>query len=133
MSITCKQVFQKTPAEVALVAVDLRPCLDVDDSDPTQDEVATGMPTVAELTSTDLTIDQKAVSTEALVIRGETVATGKAVQFRVAGGTTGGGQNYADPRPGGTRITAYAILVTFTTAKQTRQLIVLVECIAATP
>ena len=46
-------------------------------------EVLTGTPTVAEVTSTDLTISNVAVNTAALTINGETAAIGEAVQFKV--------------------------------------------------
>ena len=48
-------------------------------------ETLTGTPTVAEQTTTDLTIANKVVSTAALTILGSTVAIGKAVQFKVSG------------------------------------------------
>jgi hypothetical protein len=48
-------------------------------------ETLTGTPTVTEQTTTDLTIANKAVSTAALTIDGETVAAGEAVQFSVSG------------------------------------------------
>ncbi len=48
-------------------------------------ETLTGTPTVAEVTTTDLTITAKAVSTAALTINGVGVAIGAAVQFKVAG------------------------------------------------
>lgn len=48
-------------------------------------ETLTGTPTVTEQTTSDLTIANKAVSTTALTIDGETVAIGEAVQFTVAG------------------------------------------------
>ena len=48
-------------------------------------ESLTGTPTVAEETTTDLTLSNKAVNTVALTINGKTVAVGKAVQFRASG------------------------------------------------
>ena len=47
-------------------------------------EVLTGTPTVAEQTTSDLTIENKAVNTAALTINGKTVAIGNAVQFKVS-------------------------------------------------
>lgn len=49
----------------------------------------TGTPTVAEVTTTDLTLDNKAVNTATYSdsVTGETVAIGKGIQFTVAGGT----------------------------------------------
>lgn len=48
-------------------------------------ELLTGTPTVVEVTTTDLTIDNKAVSTTSLDIRNETIITGRALTFRVSG------------------------------------------------
>lgn len=44
---------------------------------------------VVEVTTSDLTLASKVVSTGTLTILGESVATGRAVQFSVAGGTAG--------------------------------------------
>ena len=52
-------------------------------------EALTGTPTVIELTTTDLTIENVAVSSAALTILGETVALGEAVQFTVEGQQAG--------------------------------------------
>lgn len=52
-------------------------------------ESLTGTPTVAEVTTSDLTISNAAVSAAALTILGESVAAGKAVQFKVTGGSAG--------------------------------------------
>jgi len=53
-------------------------------------ESLTGTPTVVEVTTTDLTITSKAVSTTALTINGTSVAAGAAVQFKVSGMKTTG-------------------------------------------
>ena len=50
-------------------------------------ELATGTPTITEITTTALTLTNKAVSTAALTIKGITVATGKAVTFTVSAGS----------------------------------------------
>ncbi len=52
-------------------------------------ELLTGTPTIVEVTSTDLTLGNKAVSTAALTIKGESFATGEAVQFSVSGQSAG--------------------------------------------
>jgi len=52
-------------------------------------ELLTGTPTITEVTSSDLTLANKAVSTAQLTINGATVAIGAAVQFNVTGGTAG--------------------------------------------
>ena len=51
-------------------------------------EALTGTPTVT-ISPTGPTIDNKAVSSESLTINGETVTTGRAVQFRISGVTAG--------------------------------------------
>jgi len=48
-------------------------------------ELLTGTPTVVEVTTSDLTIDNKAVSTAALTIKNEAIAAGRALTFRVSG------------------------------------------------
>jgi hypothetical protein len=48
-------------------------------------ETLTGMPTVTEQTTSDLTLGSKAVNTGILTIDGRTVAIGNAVQFSVSG------------------------------------------------
>lgn len=48
-------------------------------------ELLTGTPTVAEQTSSDLTITNKVVNSAALTINNKTVAIGNAVQFKVVG------------------------------------------------
>ena len=48
-------------------------------------ETLTGTPTIAEVTTTDLTIGSKLVSTTALTINGVSVAAGLAVTFSVTG------------------------------------------------
>jgi hypothetical protein len=50
-------------------------------------ELLTGTPTITEVTTSDLTLSNKAVSTASLTILGETVAIGKAVQFKVSAGS----------------------------------------------
>ena len=51
-------------------------------------ELLSGTPTVAEQTTSDLTISNEAVNTSALTINDRSVAIGKAVQFSVSGQTT---------------------------------------------
>lgn len=48
-------------------------------------ESMTGTPTVAEQTTSDLTITNEAVNTSTLTIKGNSVAAGRAVQFLVSG------------------------------------------------
>ena len=52
-------------------------------------ELLTGTPTVAEVTTTDLTLANKVVNTAELTLDGVTVAIGQAVQFSITGGTAG--------------------------------------------
>jgi hypothetical protein len=70
----------KTVSEVRNVAVDFRGKLD-------DGELLTGAPTIAEVTTTNLTFANQAVNTSAIKIRGVSVAIGQAVQFKVSGGT----------------------------------------------
>lgn len=51
-------------------------------------ELLTGTPTIVEVTTSDLTLANKVVSTGSLTILGNTVATGAAVQFSVAAGSS---------------------------------------------
>lgn len=52
-------------------------------------ELLTGTPTVAEETTTDLTLASKALNTAPLTIVDDSVVASQAVQFTVTGGTTG--------------------------------------------
>ena len=76
------QVQCKTASEARNVAVNFQGKLD-------SGELLTGTPTVVEVTTSDLTIDNVAVNTAALTIDGVSVAIGEAVQFRVSGGNAG--------------------------------------------
>jgi hypothetical protein len=49
------------------------------------DELLTGTPTIVEVTTTDLTLTNKAVSTEVVRVLERDVAIGKAVLFKVSG------------------------------------------------
>ena len=66
------------PGETNLCSVSLVGILD-------SGELATGTPTVTEVTTTDLTITSIAVSTAELTINNKAVAVGKAIQFKVVG------------------------------------------------
>ncbi len=54
-------------------------------------ELLTGTPTITEVTTSDLVLGSKAVSTAALIINGSTVPTGMAIQLTcdASGGTAG--------------------------------------------
>jgi len=52
-------------------------------------ELLTGTPTVAEQTTSDLTIGNEAVSTTALIINDRSVPIGEAVQFNASGQVAG--------------------------------------------
>jgi hypothetical protein len=73
------QINCKTASEVRNAAVSFADLL-------ASGETLTGTPTV---TQASLTFANQAVSTAALTINGETVAIGKAVQFKVSGGAAG--------------------------------------------
>jgi len=76
------------------IKLDQRPVISVGDTDVASidytdyldsDELLTGTPTVAEVTTTHLTITNKAVNTAEVRILERDVAIGKAVQFKVSG------------------------------------------------
>ncbi len=79
---TAQQIQCKTASEVRVAAVSFQGKLD-------SGELLTGTPTVVEVTTTDLTLANKAVNTAALTIDGVSNAIGEAVQFSIAGGTAG--------------------------------------------
>lgn len=79
MAVTAPQRHVKTESEVVNVAIDMRGLLD-------EGELLTGTPTVEEVDTTDLTIASQAISVATLLINGESVAAGQAVQFSVAAG-----------------------------------------------
>ena len=76
------QTQTKNASEVRTIAVSFDNKLD-------SGELLTGTPIIVEVTTTDLTLGSKAVSTAALTINGESVAIGKALQCSVTGGTAG--------------------------------------------
>lgn len=82
--VTAEQVYSMTTGEVRTVAAHFLDKLG-------SNELLTGTPTVAEQTTSVLTLDNKRVNTGALTVLGRTVAVGKAVQFRItASGATAG-------------------------------------------
>ena len=82
MSNLAPQRHKKTAGETRNVSIDMRGLLD-------EGELLAGTPTIAEVTTSALTISNEAVSTEALMINGDLVPIGQALQFRVAGGSAG--------------------------------------------
>lgn len=68
--------------DVDMVAIDCQDWLD-------SGELLTGTPTIVEVTTTALTLANKAVSTAALTINGRSSAIGQAVQFKVSGQVAG--------------------------------------------
>lgn len=78
MPLECSQRPRISAGDTDVAAIDFTPYLD-------SGELLTGTPTVVEVTSTDLTLANKAVSTAALTIDGNSVAAGAAVQFKVSG------------------------------------------------
>ena len=77
---TAQQIQCKTASEVRLAVVSFQGKLD-------SGELLTGAATVLEVTTSDLTLGDKAVSTTALTIDGVANAIGEAVQFSITGGT----------------------------------------------
>lgn len=80
MSCTANQLPCKTANETRLAAVSFVDALD-------SGELLTGTPTVTEVSTSDLTIDNEQTNTAAITVDGVSVAVGQAVQFTVAGGT----------------------------------------------
>jgi len=84
MAVTCRQRHVLSAGETRLIRFDFTEDLEAGAS-------LTGTPTVAELTTTALTLANKAVNTTTYVddLSGATVAVGKAVEFTCAGGVAG--------------------------------------------
>ena len=80
MAITTKEVGRKSPGDTAAVAMDFTPLL-------RSGELLTGTPTVAEVTTTDLTIANVGLNSSTIEVNGASVAANGAVQCTVAGGT----------------------------------------------
>jgi len=76
------QIRQKSSSEVRNVAISYADKVE-------SGELLTGTPTITEVSSSDLTLSNKIVSTGALTINGVSVAAGAAITFTVAGGTAG--------------------------------------------
>ncbi len=75
------QIRQKGSNETRNVAVSYADKLE-------SGELLTGTPTITEVTSSDLTLSNKIVSTGSLTINGVSVSAGQAITFTVAGGTS---------------------------------------------
>lgn len=82
MPITLEQRPVVSAGDVEMVGIDYTDWLD-------SGELLTGTPTVAEVTTTDLTLSNKAVNSTAVTILGTSVAVGKAVQFKMSGQSAG--------------------------------------------
>lgn len=85
MTLEAPQTHVKTSAEARLCTVSFRDIL-------SSGELLTGTPTVAEVTTSDLTLTSKAINTVAVPVGDvypEQVAIGQAVQYLAAGGTAG--------------------------------------------
>ena len=78
MPITLEQRPCISSGDTETVAIDGQEYLD-------SGELFTGTPTITEVTTTDLTLANKAVNTAALTILGQSVAIGQAIQFSVSG------------------------------------------------
>lgn len=79
MPNTAPQRRTKTAGETRNVAVSFVDVLD-------EAELLTGTPTVVEVTSTDLTLTNKAVNGAAMTVNGVSCLAGQVVTFTVAGG-----------------------------------------------
>ena len=82
MNLTAPQVPIAMVGETLLGSVSFDRRLDAG-------ELLSGPPTVAEITTADLTIDNAALTVAASVINGVTVAAERALQFRVSGQQAG--------------------------------------------
>ena len=82
MTIKAKQVQRKSSGETLQVRISFADLL-------VDSDTLTGTPTVAEQTTTDLTLTSKEVNSTAITILGESVASANAVTFLCAGGTAG--------------------------------------------
>lgn len=82
MANLAPQRHTKTAGEVRNLSIDMQGLLD-------EGELLTGTPTIVEVTTTHLTITNKAVSSEALMINGIECPIGQAMQCTIAGGTAG--------------------------------------------
>ena len=82
MTHTAIEVPTKTKSEVLNAAVSFSVKL-------ADGEKLTGTPTVVEVTTSDLTLSSKVVSTSELDISGVPTPIGEAVQFSVSGGVVG--------------------------------------------
>ena len=82
MAITVTRMPPISEGDVEIVSISYVGLLD-------SDEVLTGTPVVTEVTTTDLTLSNKTVSSVALIINAKEVAIGKAVQFKIAGQQSG--------------------------------------------
>lgn len=81
--VTAPVTLRKQPVESRLYSVDFTSLL-------ASGVTLTGTPTVAEVATSGLTITEKAVNVSVILRKnGSQIAIGKAVQFRVAGGTDG--------------------------------------------
>ncbi len=78
MVLQLEQLPVISEGDTETVAIDYTDWLD-------SGELLTGTPTIVEVTTSDLTLASKAVSTGSLTILGRTVATGAAVQCSVSG------------------------------------------------
>jgi len=76
--ITLDEVPELSEGDIEIVSIDFWKILDAG-------ELLTGTPTVAEQTTSDLTITNKAVNTASLEIKNRSVAVGEAVQFKITG------------------------------------------------
>ncbi len=82
MTIRAKQVQRKSSGETMQVRVSFAQLL-------VDSDTLTGTPTVAEQTTSDLTITSVEVNTGAVTILGESVSASNAVLFMCAGGSVG--------------------------------------------
>ncbi len=81
MTITARETGRKSPADVAAAVADFTPLL-------RSGELLTGTPTVAEVTSSDLTISNVGLNDSTVSVNGSDCVANAGIQFLVAGGLT---------------------------------------------
>lgn len=107
---TAQQVYTMTTGEVRTVAVHF---LDKLGLPVTAGELLTGTPTVAEQTTSALTLDNKRVNTGTITVLSRTCIAGKAVQFRITASGATAGTEYTIKITCGTDATPAQTLETF--------------------
>lgn len=86
MGVTNTKKIQVSVGSTRHAAIDMRSMLD-------SGELLTGTPAIVEVTTSDLSITNKAVNTSEIQVNGKAVEIGGAVQFTVSGHVSDGGED----------------------------------------